>query len=230
MFAVNKYQMDITTKLINIKESLSPFRFTLVAVSKTKPVALLHEAYNAGIRIFGENKVQEMVEKEAVLPKDIQWHFIGHLQTNKVRLIAPFVNLIHAVDSLKLLKEIDRQGKKNNRIIRCLLQIHIAEETSKFGFSYGEVTDLLSNEELQMLSHVSIVGLMGMATNTPNEDIVRKEFSELNSYFDLEKSKTQYQNVELKELSMGMSSDHHIALEEGSTMIRIGSNIFGTRN
>ncbi|MPR32869.1 YggS family pyridoxal phosphate-dependent enzyme [Salmonirosea aquatica] len=201
----------------------------LVAVTKTKPIGLLREAYEAGCTMFGENKVQEMVEKHEHLPQDIAWHMIGHLQTNKVKYIAPFVALIHSVDSLKVLKEIDKQAKKNNRIIECLLQVHIAEEESKFGFSEQEVLELLASDELGTLKNVRIVGLMGMATNTDAETQIRKEFRGLRTFFDSLKARENEQ-VSMRELSMGMSGDYRIAIEEGSTLVRVGSAIFGARH
>jgi pyridoxal phosphate enzyme (YggS family) len=200
----------------------------LVAVTKTKPVAMLQEAYEAGCKLFGENKAQEMAEKHKQLPPDIAWHMIGHLQTNKVKYIAPFVALIHSVDSLKVLQEIDKQAKKNNRVIECLLQIHIAEEESKFGFSPEEVRVLLDSDELIRLKNVRIVGLMGMATNTDSETQIRKEFRGLRTFFDSLKAR-QTEQVIMGELSMGMSGDYPIAVEEGSTLVRVGSAIFGAR-
>ncbi len=201
----------------------------LVAVTKTKPVDMLREAYAAGCKLFGENKAQEMAEKYEQLPKDIAWHMIGHLQTNKVKYIAPFVALIHSVDSLKVLKEIDKQATKNNRVIDCLLQIHIAEEESKFGFSPEEVLELLDSDEFVTLKNVRIVGLMGMATNTDSETQIRKEFRGLRTLFESLKAR-ETEQVILRELSMGMSSDYPIAVEEGSTLVRVGSAIFGARN
>ncbi|MDN3669907.1 YggS family pyridoxal phosphate-dependent enzyme [Echinicola jeungdonensis] len=222
--------MDIKENLFRLKKTLTNPDCLLVAVSKTKPIGDIQEAYDAGIRDFGENKVQELAEKQPQLPKDIRWHMIGHLQRNKVKYIAPFVHLIHGVDSYKLLKEINKQGRKVNRTIPCLLQIHIAKEESKFGFSEDELEVLIKNEPVAELSHVKIVGLMGMATNTDNEDVVRREFASLKSLFDKIKSKDLPSNFELKEISMGMSGDYQIAQEEGSTMVRIGSAIFGKRN
>ncbi len=218
----------ISTNLSNIKSTI-PAHVTLVAVSKTKPAESIQEAYNAGQRIFGENKAQEMVEKHALLPKDIQWHLIGHLQTNKVKYIAPFVSLIHSVDSLKLLQEINKQAEKNNRVIDCLLQFHIADENTKFGFSFEEVQELLSSEEFIHCQNVSIVGVMGMATFTTNEDQLRDEFRSLENYFHVLKSHFFKFNDAFKCVSMGMSGDYEIAIEEGSTMVRIGSSIFGDR-
>ncbi|GAB3955887.1 YggS family pyridoxal phosphate-dependent enzyme [Spirosoma harenae] len=200
----------------------------LIAVTKTKPVALLQEAYKAGSRRFGENKVQEMVEKQPQLPPDIEWHLIGHLQTNKVKYIAPFVTLIHSVDSLKLLQEIDKQAAKQNRIIDCLLQIHIADEETKFGLSASEAETLLTSPELNALTHIRLIGLMGLATNTDLEDQIRSEFRGLKQLYD-QLAKIEYPQVQFSELSMGMSGDYRIAIEEGSTMVRVGSAIFGTR-
>ena len=219
--------MSIQTNLLNIKATL-PKQVTLVAVSKTKPVSDLMEAYEAGQRIFGENKIQEMTEKWEQMPKDIQWHMIGHVQTNKVKFMAPFVSLIHGVDSLKLLQEINKQAKKNNRTIDCLLQIYIAEEETKFGLDEEELTSLLTSNEFQELKNIQIVGLMGMATFTANKDQIKKEFLHLKSIFDTNKNlKSEICN--LNTLSMGMSGDYQLAIECGSTMVRIGSSIFGTR-
>jgi pyridoxal phosphate enzyme (YggS family) len=207
-----------------------PHHVQLVAVSKTKPANLLLEAYNHGQRAFGENKVQELVWKFEELPKDIEWHFIGHMQTNKVKYIAPFVHLIHGVDSFKLLKAIDTEARKAGRIIPCLLQFHIAEEETKFGLSLDEATDMLNSEEFKLLEHVKISGVMGMATYTDDENQIRKEFACLKSYFDRLKSDYFSTKPEFKEISMGMSGDYLIAIEEGSTMVRIGSTIFGERS
>lgn len=218
-----------------IKENLDKIRqtipsdVTLVAVSKTKPVSALQEVYDAGQRTFGENKVQEMIEKEASLPKDIQWHLIGHLQTNKVKYIAPFIALIHSVDSMKLLKEINKEALKNNRTIDCLLQFHIAQEETKFGLSIEEAMEILQSKEFVEMQNVSIAGIMGMASFTNDEDIVRQEFRTLEHYFQLLKSHFFKYNEHFKEISMGMSGDYLMAIEEGSTMVRVGSSIFGTR-
>ncbi|MFY8180891.1 MAG: YggS family pyridoxal phosphate-dependent enzyme [Flavobacterium sp.] len=220
--------MSISQNLTEIKSQL-PNHVTLVAVSKTKPVADLMEAYNAGQQIFGENYVQELVEKHEALPKDIQWHFIGHLQSRKVKLIAPFVNLIHGVDSLKLLHEINKEAQKNNRVIDCLLQIFIAEEDSKFGLDEKELTEILSSEEFKNLKNIRIIGLMGMATFTDNKDQIKKEFQNLKTIFD-KVSKLKTENCQLNTISMGMSGDYQLAIECGSTMVRIGSSIFGNRN
>lgn len=220
--------MSITTKLSQIKSDV-PEKITLVAVSKTKPNEMLTEAYEAGQRVFGENKVQEMVQKEASLPKDISWHMIGHLQSNKVKFIAPFVDLIHGVDSIKLLKEINKQGKKNKRVIRVLLQVHIAQESTKFGFSHQELTDLLSPSSFTEYEHLQVTGLMGMATNTPDKEQISKEFNSLKLLFDHLKSTYFSACHSFKEISMGMSGDYILAIEQGSTMVRVGSAIFGSR-
>lgn len=218
----------ISENLTHIKSTI-PTDVTLVAVSKTKPVSDIQEAYNAGQRIFGENKVQEMEEKYHLLPKDIQWHLIGHLQTNKVKYIAPFVAMIHSVDSFKLLKEIDKQAEKNNRTIECLLQFHIAKEETKFGLSFEEAQELLGSPDFIELQNISIVGIMGMATFTDNEEQLRDEFRSLENYFHVLKSHYFKYNNDFKHLSMGMSGDYQIAIEEGSNMVRVGSSIFGTR-
>ncbi len=217
--------MSIEKKLTEITNTL-PKHVTLVAVSKTKPNEDLQEAYDAGQRIFGENKVQEMTRKWEELPKDIQWHMIGHVQRNKVKYMASFVSLIHGVDSFKLLKEINKQGKKNNRKIPCLLQIHIAEEDTKFGFDEKELLELVQDKAFLELDHVEIKGLMGMATFTDDKNQIRREFKSLNTLFQRLKTNLD----ELETLSMGMSGDYQIAIEEGSTMVRIGSSIFGARN
>ncbi len=220
--------MPIAENLISIKSNL-PQQVILVAVSKTKPVSDLMQAYEAGQRIFGENKIQEMTEKWEVMPKDIQWHMIGHVQTNKVKFMAPFVNLIHGIDSLKLLQEIDKQAQKNNRIIDCLLQIHIAEEETKFGLNEKELTSLLSSTIFQEMKNIRVTGLMGMATFTEDKEQVKKEFIHLKSIFDkLRALKTE--NCQLNIISMGMSGDYQLAIDCGSTMVRIGSSIFGGRN
>jgi len=216
--------MSIAQNLVKIKSTL-PSTVTLVAVSKTKPIPDLMEAYNAGQRIFGENKIQEMAEKWEAMPKDIEWHMIGHVQTNKVKFMAPFVSLIHGVDSLKLLEEINKQAKKNNRIIDCLLQIYIAEEESKFGLDEEELNEILASEAFKEMKNIRIVGLMGMATFTDNQDQIKKEFTHLKSIFDL----FTIHNSQFTTLSMGMSGDYPLAIECGSTMVRIGSSIFGGR-
>ncbi len=222
--------MSIQDNLHSIKAKL-PENITLVAVSKTKPVSDLMEAYEAGQRIFGENKIQEMTEKWEAMPKDIQWHMIGHVQTNKVKYMAPYVSLIHGVDSLKLLQEINKQAQKNNRIIDCLLQVYIAEEESKFGLDEEELSEVLKQvqHDKNELNHIRIVGLMGMATFTNNQIQVKKEFSRLKTIFD-KYSQLETSNLKLQTLSMGMSGDYALAIECGSTMVRIGSSIFGNRN
>jgi len=200
----------------------------LIAVTKTKPKEMLMEAYQAGSKLFGENKVQEMAAKYEALPKDIEWHMIGHLQTNKVKYMAPFVSLVHSVDSLKLLKEINKEAIRNNRVIKCLLQIFIADEETKFGLSEEEAAEILKSEELRSYNSVRIIGLMGMASNTDDETKIRSEFRGLKNLFE---SFKQFESgrVEMKELSMGMSGDYLIAVEEGSTLVRVGSAIFGSR-
>lgn len=221
--------MEIEKNLKNITRRI-PEHVALVAVSKTKPNSDIMEAYNAGQRVFGENYVQEMVEKHEQLPRDIRWHFIGHLQSNKVKYIAPFVCLIHGVDSLKLLKEIDKQAKRNDRVIKCLFQMHIAEEETKFGLSENELEDILNflrNDDNEM-ANIKITGLMGMATFTDDEKQIKKEFQYLKSVFDKYKQ-LQASNLKLETLSMGMSGDYQLAIDCGSTMVRIGSSIFGTR-
>lgn len=221
--------MSIRDNLTAFQKQL-PDTVKLVAVSKTKPVEDILEAYNAGQRIFGENKVQDLVAKQPLLPKDIQWHYIGHLQTNKVKFIAPFVHLIHAVDSLKLLKEINKQGLKNNRVIDCLLQFHIADEETKFGLSFEEAGEILCNEVFQSFTNVRVTGVMGMATYTLNENQVRGEFRQLHKYFDSLKSRYFNDADYFREISMGMSGDFRLAIGEGSTLIRVGTLIFGERN
>lgn len=216
--------MSIKNKLQNIKLNL-PKNITLVAVSKTKPVELLNEAYDQGQRIFGENKVQEMVDKFEKMPKDIKWHMIGHLQTNKVKYIASFVSLIHGVDSLKLLREINKQATKHNRIIDCLIQIKIATEDTKFGMSLNDLQLLLKSDEFKTLDNIRIKGLMGMASFTTDNHQIESEFKYLKSIFDQIKKK--YSDIEI--LSMGMSNDYKLATKYGSNMVRIGSHIFGSR-
>jgi pyridoxal phosphate enzyme (YggS family) len=220
--------MSISINLLKIKSTL-PSTVTLVAVSKTKPISDLMEAYDAGQRIFGENKIQEMVEKWEAMPKDIEWHMIGHVQTNKVKFMAQFVSLIHGVDSLKLLEEINKQAKKNNRIIDCLLQIYIAEEESKFGLDEKELHEIITSTTFQEMKNIRIVGLMGMATFTDNQEQIKKEFNHLKSVFDNLLSRKDAIN-RFSTLSMGMSGDYKLAIECGSTMVRIGSSIFGVRN
>jgi pyridoxal phosphate enzyme (YggS family) len=219
--------MSIQNNLRSIQATL-PQNVTLVAVSKTKPVSDLMEAYEAGQRIFGENKIQEMTDKWEAMPKDIQWQMIGHVQTNKVKYMAPFVSLIHGVDSLKLLQEINKQAAKNNRIIDCLLQVYIAEEESKFGLDEEELSEVLKHvqQDKNEMNHIRIVGLMGMATFTNNQSQIKKEFSRLKIIFD----SIAIHNSQFTILSMGMSGDYELAIECGSTMVRIGSSIFGNRN
>lgn len=217
--------MSISENITKLKSSLHK-DVTLVAVSKTKSVEEIMEAYDTGHRIFGENKIQEMTEKWGAMPKDIEWHMIGHVQRNKVKYMAPFVSLIHAVDGLRLLQEIDKQAAKHDRVINCLLQIKIAEEESKFGMSKTEALALLNSEEIKTLNNIKIVGLMGMATFTDNRDQLTREFGFLKSVFDTLREK----NPELSVLSMGMSGDYMLAMEHGSTMVRVGSAIFGARN
>jgi PLP dependent protein len=215
--------------LEQITHNLQTHKTKLIAVTKTHPVDILQEAYDIGLRSFGENKVQELVAKAEVLPTDIEWHLIGHLQSNKVKYIAPFIYMIHSVDSFKLLQEINKEAKKNNRIIKCLLQIYIANEETKFGLDQTELTALLNNPELEGLENIHIEGLMGMATNTEDQSIIKSEFESLTSLFnDISKSVTK-KNIDWKEISMGMTSDYLIAAEAGSTMVRIGSALFGSR-
>lgn len=220
--------MPIKDNLLNIKTSL-PEHVTLVAVSKTKPVSDLMEAYDAGQRIFGENKIQEMADKHEQMPKDIEWHMIGHVQTNKVKYMAPFVSLVHGVDSLKLLSEINKQAAKNGRVINCLLQMHIAEEDTKFGLDEQELEALLESGEFKEMENISVTGLMGMATFTDDEQQVQKEFMHLKSIFDRLASQPETHNFKPATLSMGMSGDYKLAIACGSTMVRIGSSIFGRR-
>ena len=220
----------IADNLSKLNNELEPYEARLIAVSKTKPVSDIQEAYDHGQKDFGENKVQEMTDKYDQLPTDIRWHMIGHLQRNKVKYIAPYVYLIHSVDSERLLRTIDKEAVKSDRIINCLLQVHIAEESSKFGFDENELSQLLDNNILKETSNVRIVGLMGMATNTENEAQIIREFTGLKMLFDQVSEKYQFNNFNMKYLSMGMSSDYQIALDCGSNMIRIGSTLFGERN
>lgn len=220
--------MSIKENIARIEKEIAG-RSRLIAVTKTLPGEVLQETYDIGFKRFGENKVQELVSKYELLPKDIEWHLIGHLQTNKVKYIADFVAMIHSVDSLKLLTEINKQAAKNGRVIDCLLQIYIADEETKFGLSFEEATTILSSDELTELTNIRIVGLMGMATNTDNDDQIKKEFRSLKTFFDSCKS-LENDRVIMKELSMGMSGDYLMATEEGSTLIRVGSAIFGSRN
>jgi len=221
--------MNIEDKLREISITI-PDNVKLVAVSKTQPVADILHAYNAGQRIFGENKVQELSEKQTQLPDDIKWHMLGHLQTNKVKYIAPFVSLIHSVDSLKLLKEIDKEAAKNKRIIDCLLEFYIAREESKFGLSMEEALDILNSDDYKNMNHIRICGVMGMASFVDDEAAVRAEFRLLASIFHQLKSDFFAGKEYFSEISMGMSSDYQIAIEEGSTMLRLGTAIFGERN
>lgn len=220
--------MGIKNNLNNIKNTI-PENVALIAVSKTQPASSILEAYQAGQRSFGENKIQEMAEKFDILPKDIEWHMIGHLQSNKVKYMAQFVHLIHGVDRFKTLVEINKQALKNSRIINCLLEVKLASEDTKFGLSFEEVEQLLKSEALKNLKNINIQGLMGMASFTENNEIIRNEFKSLKTFFNsLQKHKSF--NVNPTILSMGMSGDYKIAIEEGSTMIRVGSAIFGSRN
>ena len=220
-------QMSIQENLLQIKSQL-PSNVTLVAVSKTKPIEDLMEAYNAGQRIFGENKIQEMTEKWQQMPKDIEWHMIGHVQSNKVKYMIPYVKLIHGVDSLKLLKEINHQAVRWRKNINCLLQIHIAEEETKFGLNENELIELLNSDEFKEMTNIKVIGLMGMATFTDNQEQIKKEFQNLKNIFNkLQQLETL--NLKLETLSMGMSGDYQLAINCGSTMVRIGSSIFGGR-
>jgi PLP dependent protein len=221
--------MNIKSNIINLRSAI-PESCTIVAVSKTNPVEKIKEAYEAGQRVFGENRVQELTPKYEALPKDIQWHMIGHMQTNKVKYIAPFVHMIHSVDRVGVLEEINKQAARVGRTISCLLQIHIAMEDTKFGFSEEEVVALVTGAQIKKLSHISVEGVMGMATFSNDKDQIRKEFRNLRQFFERLKSSELPDNVRMKELSMGMSGDYQIAVEEGSTMVRIGSAIFGERS
>lgn len=221
--------MPIPKSLKKIKSKL-PESVKLIAVSKTKPVEDVLKAYEAGQRVFGENKAQEMSEKQPLLPADIEWHFIGHLQSNKVKYIAPFVKLVHSVDSVKLLGEINKHAFKNARIIDCLLQFHIATEESKFGLNLREALSILESDYLKSLKNIRIVGVMGMATLTEDYDLIRSEFNSLKASFDEMKDKYFPEDDSFSEISMGMSDDFSIAVEEGSTLVRVGSAIFGSRN
>lgn len=221
--------MSIADNLKELKEELDLHNVKLIAVSKTKSNEEIMEAYNAGQRMFGENQVQELVDKQQQLPQDIEWHLIGHLQTNKVKYIAPFIHSIHSVDSLKLLIEINKQAAKKNRVINCLLQVYIADEDTKYGLGYDELIDLLRSEELAQLKNVQITGLMGIATNTKVEKQINDEFYELKVLFDGIKVSFFRKDDSFKEISMGMSGDYKIAVEHGSTMVRVGSTIFGGR-
>lgn len=217
-------QANLQNLLLDIPENVK-----LIAVSKFNPNESIMEAYEAGQRIFGESKVQEMTQKYESLPKDIEWHFIGHLQSNKIKYMASYVSMIHAIDSFALLKEIDKHAKKVNRRIPCLLQIHIAKEESKFGFSFDECREMLKNEQWKALDNIEICGVMGMATNSDDQQEIREEFKSLHSFFNEIKNSYFYDDDSFKEISMGMSGDYKIAIEEGSTMVRVGSKIFGER-
>lgn len=216
-------------KYDEIRASL-PAGVRLVAVSKFKPAEDIAALYQLGQRVFGENHAQEMKAKHEELPKDIEWHFIGHLQTNKIKYIAPYVALIHSIDSFALLKEVNKHAAKNGRVIPCLLQFHIAEEETKFGFSWNECEEMLQNPDFQELKNIEIRGVMGMASFTDNQDRVRKEFHHLHEIFDMLKTRFFSQNIDFKELSMGMTEDYPVAVSEGSTLVRIGSAIFGPRD
>lgn len=220
----------IQDNINHLKSSIGDTPCKLVAISKTKPSSDILEAYEAGQRLFGENKVQELTTKYEELPKDIEWHMVGHLQRNKVKYIAPFVSLIHSIDSLKLLREVNKQAEKSDRIVNCLLQVHIAEESTKFGFDLDEIPQVIQSVELKSMDHIQVVGLMGMATFTEDESQIKREFTSLSTLFDQLKSQSLPDNVKITELSMGMSGDYPLALECGSTMIRVGSSIFGERN
>ncbi len=222
--------MSIAQNIEHYQKLLNEADCKLIAVSKTKPIENLQEAYDAGQRDFGENKIQEMAEKFEALPKDIRWHMIGHVQRNKVKYMAPFVHLVHGVDSFKLLKEINKHAKKNDKVINCLLQVHIAKEDSKFGFNEEELEAMLGDELFKALENVRITGFMGMATNTDNVTVIQNEFHGLKVLMEKIKEGYKLPSLELNELSMGMSGDYEIALKEGSTMVRIGSAIFGERN
>lgn len=221
--------MSITSNITEIQNELQPIGVSLIAISKTKPVEEIMEAYAAGQRAFGENQVQELLAKYEEMPKDIEWHLVGHLQTNKVKYIAPFIHMIHSVDSLKVLMEINKHALKANRVIDCLLQVFIADEDTKFGLDHAELIELLRSEEFEGLKNVRIRGLMGIASNTENERIVKEEFYELKMLFDGIKATYFRKESSFDTLSMGMSSDYKLAIEQGSTMVRLGSTIFGKR-
>ncbi|MVZ62002.1 YggS family pyridoxal phosphate-dependent enzyme [Sphingobacterium humi] len=221
--------MSITSNITEIQNELHPIGVSLIAISKTKPVEEIMEAYAAGQRAFGENQVQELLAKHEEMPKDIEWHLVGHLQTNKVKYIAPFIHMIHSVDSLKVLMEINKHALKANRVIDCLLQVFIADEDTKFGLDHAELIELLRSEEFEGLKNVRIRGLMGIASNTENERIVKEEFYELKMLFDGIKATYFRKESSFDTLSMGMSSDYKLAIEQGSNMVRLGSTIFGKR-
>ncbi len=220
--AIEKNLNEILSKLENSEAKL-------IAVTKTHPIEKLQTLYDLGFKIFGENRVQELTEKQEKLPKDIEWHLIGTLQRNKTKYIAPFVSMIHSVENFKLLKEIDKRAKQNERVIECLLQMHIAEEDTKFGLDEKELYEILENEELKTFENIKLVGLMGMATFTENESQVRSEFKKLKMLFDKVKTNFKTENINFREISMGMSGDYPIAIEEGATLVRVGSAIFGKR-
>ena len=221
--------MGIAGNINDLKRDM-PENVRIIAVSKYQPVSSIQAAYNAGQRDFGENKAQECSDKQPQLPADIRWHFIGHLQTNKVRLIAPFVHMIHSIDSLKLLVEVNKEAIKNNRTINCLLQFDIAEELTKFGMSLPDAEEILNCMQYKSMTHIRICGVMGMASFTEDMDQVRAEFRQLKKYFDKLKLEYFADSRDFKEISMGMSGDYTLAIEEGSTMVRIGTAIFGERN
>ncbi|SKB33612.1 YggS family pyridoxal phosphate-dependent enzyme [Daejeonella lutea] len=221
--------MSIAANISAIKDELKNTGVQLIAVSKTKPVESITEAYEAGQRIFGENMVQELVEKAEKLPKDIEWHLIGHLQTNKVKYIAPFISMIHSVDSIKLLQEINKQALKNNRVIDCLLQIYIADEDTKYGMDFAETIELLRSDEFKALKNIRIRGVMGIATLTENPRMIRDEFHELKTFHSGLKETFFRKDPGFDQVSMGMSGDYKIAVEQGSTMVRLGSTLFGNR-
>ncbi len=222
--------MNIKNNISLLTEEIQKYNCRLIVVSKTQSIEKIKETYDMGQRLFGENKVQELQSKVEHLPEDIEWHLIGHLQRNKVKFIAPFISMIHSIDSLKLLEEVNKQAEKNNRIIDCLLQVHIATEESKFGFSEDELLYFIKSDKISDLKSINIKGLMGMATFTKDNDKVRTEFKNLRKIFDKIKTINKHANVEMLELSMGMSGDYKIALEEGSTLVRIGTYVFGERN
>jgi PLP dependent protein len=222
--------MVVKNNIKALQAELNGTKCRLIAVSKTQSMEKIIEAYDAGQRLFGENKAQEMASKYEALPKDIEWHMIGHLQTNKVKYIAPFVTLIHSVDSIKLLEEINKQAKKSNRIIRCLLQVYIAHEETKFGFEPEEVIELANQKLTVAYPNLEIIGLMGMATFTNNQDQIKNEFHTLHKLFNQLKSMTLPATMQMTELSIGMSSDYKMAIQEGSTLVRVGTAIFGERN
>jgi len=221
--------MSIADNITSLKKETAAANVTLIAVSKTKTAEDIQQAYDAGQRLFGENTVQEMVDKQEHLPKDIQWHLIGHLQSNKVKYIAPFVSMIQSVDSLKLLQEINKQAEKNKRVIDCLLQIYIADEETKYGLGFDEAIDMLRSDDYSSLKNIRICGLMGIATNTDNEKQIKEEYYELKTFFDGVKASFFRKEPTFSILSIGMSSDYKLAIEQGSNMIRVGSTIFGGR-